>query len=66
MSRWLIGLGIALIVLGVLWPILTRLGMGRFPGDLVWERENIRIHFPFTTCLIISIVLSLLFWILRR
>ncbi|MFA7387031.1 MAG: DUF2905 domain-containing protein [Thiohalobacteraceae bacterium] len=66
MQRWLIILGIVLLVLGLLWPLLTKLGLGRLPGDIVVERENFRFHFPLTTSVIISLVLSLLFWLFRR
>lgn len=66
MSRLLITLGIVLVVLGLLWPWLTRLGLGRLPGDIVVERENARFYFPLMTSLIISLILSLLFWLFRK
>ena len=66
MQRWLIILGIVLLVLGLLWPLFAKLGLGRLPGDIVVERENFRFHFPLTTSVIVSLVLSLLFWLLRR
>ena len=40
-------LGIVLVVLGMLWPLVTRLGLGRLPGDIVIERENFRLYIPF-------------------
>jgi Protein of unknown function (DUF2905) len=66
MSRWLIILGVVLILVGVLWPWLGRLGLGRLPGDIVIERENFRMYFPITTSILISIVLSLILWLLNR
>ena len=70
MARWLIILGVLLILLGVLWPWLTRLGLGRLPGDLVIERNNLRVYIPIATSIIISVVLSLLLslllWLLNR
>ncbi|MDT8383368.1 MAG: DUF2905 domain-containing protein [Gammaproteobacteria bacterium] len=66
MSRLLIILGIVLVVVGLLWPWLTRLGLGRLPGDIVVERENARFYFPLMTSLIISLILSLLFWLFRK
>ena len=66
MARWLIILGVVLIVLGLLWPWLTRLGLGRLPGDIVIERDNFRLYIPITTSLLISIVLSLVLWLLNR
>ena len=70
MPRLLITLGIILVVVGLLWPWLTqgfsKLGLGRLPGDIVVERENSRFYFPLMTSLIVSLVLSLLFWLFRR
>jgi hypothetical protein len=66
LARWLIILGVVLIVLGLLWPWLTRLGLGRLPGDIVIERDNFRLYIPITTSLLISVVLSLVLWLLNR
>jgi hypothetical protein len=66
MARWLIVLGMVLIVAGLLWPWLARLGLGRLPGDIVIERENFRLYLPITTSILISIVLSLILWLLNR
>lgn len=66
MSRTLIILGIVLIVLGLLWPWITRLGLGRLPGDIAIERDNFRFYFPITTSILISLLLTLLFWLFRK
>lgn len=66
MGRWLIILGVVLIVAGLLWPSLTRLGLGRLPGDIVIEREGFRLYIPLATSLLISLVLSLILWLLNR
>ncbi|MCF6256465.1 MAG: DUF2905 domain-containing protein [Gammaproteobacteria bacterium] len=66
MPRLLITLGILLVVVGLLWPWLSKLGLGRLPGDIVVERENGRFYFPLMTSLIVSLVLSLLLWLFRR
>jgi hypothetical protein len=66
MQRWLIILGIVLLVLGLLWPLLAKLGLGRLPGDIVVEREGFRFYFPLMTSVIVSLVLSLLLWLFRR
>jgi hypothetical protein len=65
-GRWLILLGIVLVILGIAWPWLAKLGLGRLPGDFYIEREGSSFYFPLTTSLIISILLSLLLWLLRR
>jgi len=64
--RVLIVLGLALVVGGLLWPFLTRLGLGRLPGDIVVERPNFRFYFPLATSILLSVFLSLLFWLFRR
>ena len=65
-GRLLIILGIVLVVLGVLWPWIAKLGLGRLPGDIVIERENFRLYIPIVTSLIVSIVLSVILWLLNR
>lgn len=66
MGRWLIIFGVALIVIGSLWPVLQRMGLGRLPGDIVIERDNFRLYFPIVTSLVVSLVLSLILWLLDR
>jgi hypothetical protein len=64
--RLLIVLGTALVAAGLAWPWLTRLGLGRLPGDIVIQRPNFSFYFPVVTCLVISVVLTLLFWLFRK
>ena len=52
--------------MGILWPWVTRLGLGRLPGDIVIEREHFRLYIPVATSVIISVVLSVIFWLLNR
>ncbi len=66
MSRALIIIGIVLVVLGLLWPWLSRFGLFRLPGNIVIERDNFRFYFPITSMLLISAVLSLILWLFRR
>lgn len=65
-GRLLIILGIVFVVLGMLWPWIARLGLGRLPGDIVIERENFRLYIPIATSLIVSLVLSVILWFLNR
>jgi hypothetical protein len=66
MQRFLIILGIVLIAGGLLWPFIQRLGLGRLPGDIVIERPGFTFYFPVVTSIVISVVLSLLFWFLSN
>jgi hypothetical protein len=65
-SRTLIIFGLVLVAAGLLWPFLAKLGLGRLPGDIVIERENFTFYLPLATSLLISVVLSLIFWLLGR
>jgi hypothetical protein len=65
-GRILIIAGIALVVLGLAWPYLGRLGLGRLPGDIVIEREGFRLYVPITTSLLVSAVLTLGLWLFRK
>ncbi|MET4624249.1 hypothetical protein ABIB83_001260 [Bradyrhizobium sp. I1.8.5] len=66
MARVLIVLGLVILVAGLLWPYLSQLGLGRLPGDIVIERENMTLYFPLATCLLISLLLSVLLWVVNR
>ena len=66
MQRFLDILGHAIVVAGLAWPWLVKLGLGRLPGDIHVERENFSFYFPLTTGIVISLVVSLLFWIFRK
>ena len=66
MNRLLIGAGVLLLLIGLAWPWLDKLGLGRLPGDIVIRREGFSLYFPIVTCLVLSAVVSLIFWIMRR
>ena len=66
MQRLLIAIGAVLLLAGIAWPWLAKLGLGRLPGDIRIETENGFFYFPITTCIVISVVVSLVFWLPRR
>lgn len=63
MAKWLIVIGIIFILVGVAWPWLSRLGIGHLPGDIYVERKGFSFYFSVTTSIIISAVLTILYWI---
>jgi hypothetical protein len=65
-SRLLIIAGIILIAIGVGWPLLQKVGLGRLPGDISFGTERFRFYLPITTSLIVSIIISLLIWLFRK
>jgi len=66
MTRTLVLLGICCILAGLLWPWIRTIPLGRLPGDIVIVRENSRFFFPVTSSILVSLVLSLLFWLFRK
>lgn len=66
MSRTLIIIGLIIVALGILWPWLGRLGLGRLPGDILIQRGSFTIYIPIATGLLVSIVLSALLWLINR
>lgn len=68
LSRFLLGLGSLLLVLGVLVALAARLHLplGRLPGDFTWRSRNTIVFVPLASSLLLSLLLSALFWILHR
>ncbi len=65
-QRTLITVGLLIVILGALWPWITRLGLGRLPGDLVIDRPGFKLFAPFTTMIVVSVILSFIAWLFRR
>jgi hypothetical protein len=65
-QRLLLTLGLLIALAGILWPWITKLGLGRLPGDLRIDKPGFSLFAPFTTMIILSVVLSLILWLLRR
>lgn len=66
MGKLLIIAGLVLVAIGIVWLVGERMGLGRLPGDIVIERENMRFYFPLMSSLIVSVVLSLALWLFMR
>jgi hypothetical protein len=66
LQRFLIGLGLVILAVGVAWPVLSRIGLGRLPGDIMFQRGGATFYFPLVTSIIISIVLTVLLWLFSR
>lgn len=66
MGRILIIAGVLLVLVGLAWPWLSKLGLGRLPGDIVVQREGFSLYFPIVTSLILSVIASVVFWLMRR
>jgi uncharacterized protein HemY len=66
MQRFLVGLGLVILLAGITWPLLARIGLGRLPGDIMIQRGGTSFYFPVVTCIVVSIVLSALMWLFNR
>jgi len=66
MSRTLIIIGLAIAAVGLLWPWIARLGLGRLPGDIFVQRDGFTFYAPIATSILVSVVLSLLLWLFSR
>jgi hypothetical protein len=65
-QRFLIIAGLVLLAVGLAWPLLSKLGLGRLPGDIAIRRDGFGFYFPITTSILVSVVLSLLIWLFRK
>ncbi len=65
-QRFLIGLGLVILIVGVTWPLLSRIGLGRLPGDIFIQRGGGSFYFPIVTCIVVSIALSVVLWLFNR
>jgi hypothetical protein len=66
MQRLLIVVGSVLLAVGLLWPWLGKLGLGRLPGDIRIERDGFGFYFPLTTGILVSLAISIILWLLRK
>ena len=62
MSRFFLIFGAIFIAIGLLWPLASKIGLGRLPGDIVIERENVTVYLPIASSILVSIALSAIFW----
>ncbi len=66
MQRTLIIIGIAIVLIGLLWPWLSKLPLGRLPGDILIDRPGLKVYIPITTMLLVSLLISLVMWLFRK
>jgi membrane protein implicated in regulation of membrane protease activity len=66
MQRVLIIIGIIILLAGILWPWLIKLPIGKLPGDIIIDKPNFKVYIPITTMIIISLLLTLIFWLFRK
>ncbi|MFM9816820.1 UNVERIFIED_CONTAM: DUF2905 domain-containing protein [Spiribacter pallidus] len=66
MQKLLVTIGLVILIIGLLWPVISKLGLGRLPGDILIRREGFTFYFPLATSIIVSVVVTLIIWWFRR
>lgn len=66
LQKWLIIIGFVLIVVGLCLPWILKSGLGRLPGDIYLKKDHVTFYFPIVTCIILSIIISLIIWLFKR
>ena len=66
MQKTLIIIGVLILIIGLLWPWVGKIPLGRLPGDIIISRPNVKVYIPLASMLLISIVVSLILWFIRR
>ena len=66
MQKTLILLGIAILAVGLLWPWLSKLPIGRLPGDIIIDRPHLKVYIPITTMVVVSLVVSIILWLIKK
>ena len=61
MQKILIYIGLIILVIGLLWPFLKELPIGRMPGNIVLKKDKFTFYFPIITCLVVSLIISIIF-----
>jgi hypothetical protein len=65
-QHFLLTIGLVFVALALLWPVIQKLGLGRLPGDIVIERDSYKIYFPIATSILVSLVVTLIVWLMRK
>ncbi|MCB2167128.1 MAG: DUF2905 domain-containing protein [Deltaproteobacteria bacterium] len=66
MQKTLILLGIVILAVGLLWPWLGKLPIGRLPGDIIIDRPHLKVYIPITTMIIVSLLVSIILWLIKK
>lgn len=65
-QKFLIAAGIIIVVIGFLWPWISKLPIGKLPGDIVVDKPNFKFFFPITSMILISVVISFIIWLIKK
>lgn len=65
-QKILIAVGIIIVITGFLWPWISKLPIGKLPGDVVVDKPNFKFFFPITSMIVISLVISFIIWLIKK
>lgn len=65
-QKILISVGVAILIIGLLWPWISKLPIGKLPGDIIIDKPNFKMYIPITSMIIISLVISFLIWLIKK
>ena len=66
MNKTIVTIGIIIVLIGLFWPLLSKLPFGRLPGDIAIKKDGFSFYFPITTMIIVSIVLTAILWFFKK
>ncbi len=66
MNRTIIIIGLIIVIIGLAWPILSKLPIGKLPGDIIYKKEGFSFYFPITTMIVVSIIISVILYMFRK
>ncbi|MFZ0611886.1 MAG: DUF2905 domain-containing protein [Desulfobacterales bacterium] len=66
MQKILIAIGLLVLVIGLLWPWVSKVPIGRLPGDIIIDKPGLKVYIPITTMVLVSVVVSAILWLLRK
>lgn len=66
MNKILIAIGLTILIVGLLWPVISKVPFGKLPGDIAVKREGFHLYFPITTMIVVSLVISVVLWFFKK
>lgn len=65
-QKYLIVIGLIIVLIGLFFPYISKIPLFRLPGDIVIEKPNFKFYFPIVSMIIISVILSIVFWVIKK
>lgn len=66
MNKILVAIGVTILVIGLLWPVISKVPLGKLPGDIAIKREGFHLYIPITTMIVVSLIVSAVLWFFKK